>query len=293
MRLLMLLAALALAAPAYAQTGPSATGAPVMIQALPPLAEALRDYLLGTDYPEAFGDTYYRVRIENLVIYDITGDGSPELIAHVFPYYRQSATILIYRLTQDGAIERVMEGLAPGPLVPVSGELIDSHVLRSGVDFSIGGQTDSAEEALDFARRGAAGFGGFVAYRGFFHADSRAGPTYFVDMTGAELPAGVNSCDGFEFSPVRQIETGFVSGASDRPLLAAWTGEEIYFYEISGVSAGGFLRKRVWVAPAPEAMQGVSRTPDGWMTLLGPDGAARAVALQCDGGRCQIAMGSD
>ncbi|MGB7904594.1 MAG: hypothetical protein WCF43_07875, partial [Steroidobacteraceae bacterium] len=69
-------------------------------QALPPEAEAVQKYILENDYPERFKDTTYRTRIEDLLIVDVDGDGAKEVVVSFHPHYRQSPTVVIYRLDE-------------------------------------------------------------------------------------------------------------------------------------------------------------------------------------------------
>ena len=96
-------------------------------------------YLLeedGGNFPELFGEAYYRVKVKAAQVVDLDGDGITEVIVGLTPHYRQSPTIIIFQLI-DGQVHRVKEGLAPGPLQHVSGNYIDSHTVEaSGVDIS-------------------------------------------------------------------------------------------------------------------------------------------------------------
>ncbi len=94
------------------------------------------------EYPEEFGDTTYRTKIENVVVADLDGDGQPEVTVRFIPHYHRSPTVVIYRVAPDMTVTRVTEGLAPGPLVPVTGDFLDSHTLGEGADITIGDGED-------------------------------------------------------------------------------------------------------------------------------------------------------
>jgi hypothetical protein len=44
-------------------------------QTLPPRITAVQKYILERDYPEVFGDTHYKTKVQNAVIADLDGDG--------------------------------------------------------------------------------------------------------------------------------------------------------------------------------------------------------------------------
>src|SRR5262249_46911000 len=113
-----------------------------------PRVEALKKYLLEKDYPEAFGDTRYHARVENILDVDINNDGKKELVVQYNPHYRQSAVVIIYRVSPELELTRVTEGLAPGPLQKLSGDYLDSHGLGQSADFTVGqGQVKPGETA--------------------------------------------------------------------------------------------------------------------------------------------------
>lgn len=222
---------------------------------LPPEAEAVRKYILESDYPEVLQGTHYRTRIENLIIADVDNDGRNDVTVQFLPHYRQSATVVFYRVSESTEVTRVVEGLAPGPLQAISGDFLDSHVLGLGVDFSIADSQGSAE-AGDTARKLALGhFGGLVAYASFFHADARAGKGAFIDLTHIQDLPESRSCESFEFSRTREIAVGKLKGRNQN-YLAAWVGNEIYIYLIRAFRDDGLLDKKSWVRRAPSGFQG-------------------------------------
>lgn len=218
-----------------------------------PRLEAVRKYILEEDYPEVFGKTDYKTRIENVLDVDIDNDGAKEIVIQYFPHYRQSAPIIIYKIDSAMKVTRVTEGLAPGPLQKLSSDYLDSHNLGMAVDFEISGGKSDPEAILQTAEK--TGMGGLVAYDSFFHMDSRKGPVSYIDMRGVKLP-GKHDCSEFEFSRVRQIAVGHLREDPKMNYLAAWVGDEIYVYLIRGISDQGLLDKKLWVIKAPHGFTG-------------------------------------
>lgn len=221
-----------------------------------PRIEAFKKYILEKDYPEAFGDTRYHARIENVLDVDIDNDGKKELVVQYYPHYRQSATVIIYRVSAELELTRVTEGLAPGPLRKLSGDYLDSHELGQAVDFTAGQGPGKAGEADKVLQVALSKFGGVVSYHSFYHADMWKGPAYYLGMTNTELPSHAQDCSSFEFSRVSQIAAGGLREDSSKNYLAAWVGDEIYVYLIRGVSSQGMLDKKLWVVKAPAGFKG-------------------------------------
>lgn len=222
--------------------------------ALSPEAEAVRRYILEKEYLEVFGDVHYRVRVQNLVIADLDNDGQNDVILHVQPHYRQSATILVFKISKDLTVKRVAEGLAPGPLRPLSGDYLDSHETGNAVDFSVPSDSDTHNRDTVIAttlKQSA----NIVAYRNFFHMDARAGMGSYIDMTNVSGASADKTCNDFEFSTVRELAVGHLSG-QERNVLAAWVGEEIWVYSIERVRQDGLLEKKRWIVKAPPAFSG-------------------------------------
>ena len=216
--------------------------------------EAAKKYILENDYPEVFGTDQYKTRIEGILDVDIDNDGSREIVILYFPHYRQSASIVIYKISPELKVSRVTEGLAPGPLQKVSGEYLDSHNLGMAVDFEIPAGSFTPEDVLQIASK--SGMFGLVAYDSFFHMDGRHGPPSFIDMRGVSLPSAKHDCESFEFSHVKQIAAGHLREDSTQNYLAAWVGDEIYVYLIRGVSKEGLLNKKPSVIKAPHGFKG-------------------------------------
>lgn len=210
----------------------------------PPEIIALQDYLLHQDYPELFGDKAYRLEIRNILISDVDGDGYTEMVVHYQPHYRQSPTIVFYQLSGNFEVTRVIEGLAPGKLVPVSKQYNDSHMVGSGIDFtgsdSTGSSSFTRETLVKFLQLN--GFGNYVLYQNFVHVDGRShtsGPT-FVDMEHLIQSEDTVDCEYFEFEPVREISMAVADGIQ---YLAAWVGSQLYLYHIAGFTEQGLIDK--------------------------------------------------
>ena|SRR5579863_880901 len=219
-----------------------------------PRLEALKKYILDKDYPEVFGDANYKTRIEGVLDVDIDNDGSKEFVVQYFPHYRQSPPIVIYKVSADLEVKKVTEGLAPGPLQPLSGDYLDSHNLGMAVDFELQGPKSAPQEVLGVAAK--SGMTGLVAYDQFFHMDGRSGSPSFIDMRGVKVPMGKRDCAGFEFSRVKQIAAGGLQEDSKRNYLAAWVADEIWVYLIRGISQKGLLDKQLWVIKVPKGFAG-------------------------------------
>jgi hypothetical protein len=216
--------------------------------------EALKKYILENDYPEVFGKDNYKTRIEGVLDADIDNDGSQEIVVLYYPHYRQSAPIVIYKISSDLKVKRVPEGLAPGPLQKVSGDYLDSHTLGMAVDFEVPGGTAHLETVLKATST--SGMNGLVIYDSFFHMDGRSGSPAIIDMRGVKLPSKNHDCGSFEFSRVKQIAAGHLREDSSNNYLAAWVGDEIYVYMIHGISNQGMLDKKLWVIQAPKGFNG-------------------------------------
>jgi len=90
---------------------------------LPPEIVSVQKYIIEKDYPEVIGGQHYKTRIESALIADLANDGHKQVIIQYFCHYRQSALIVIYQVDgETGQVARVMEGLAPGPVQPISGD---------------------------------------------------------------------------------------------------------------------------------------------------------------------------
>lgn len=217
---------------------------------------AVTNFMLTKDYPEFFGDKPYHIKIEDIFDADVLNDGTHDVVVHVIPSYRQSATILIYEIVADGGIRRITEGLAPGPLVPVTGDYIDSHTLGEGVDLTAGDKQNDTSARQKLIEVGLKQFGGFVSYKNFFHADGRKGPAWYLDMSDVDSPLEGKTCGNFEFSPVDAVVAGKISGADEGIYLVAKVGKQLYIYLINGSKDGIYLNKKLLIVPLPNDFSG-------------------------------------
>lgn len=228
-----------------------AVAASAQQERLPREIQAVRKHILERDYPELFASKIYRTKIENVLIADLDRDGNPEVVVLFVRHYRQSAPIVIYRLSEDLSVTRVKEGLAPGPLVPLSGAYLDSHEPSQAADFSLDTKDglpdrDKAVKALIASK-----FGGLVEYRTFFHADSRTGELAYVDMRHADIPSDKNNCEEFEFSRVDAIAAGALEEKRTKTYLAARVGAELWLYHIAEFLPNGLVRKELRIEKVP------------------------------------------
>ena len=213
-----------------------------------PKVEAVKAYLLNgkEDYPEVFGDKPYRMRVNNAIEADIDGDGEDEVVLHVTPHFLQSPTIIIFKVTKSLDVTRVIEGLAPGPLVSLSGDFLDSHTLGEAVDFTIGIDQKDPVKRREVVRLSLENMGGVVEYRNFIHMDGRKGKGSYVDMTNLEKLPTKESCENFEFSMPDEVAVKPKKDDSGNYLLAQ-VGKSVYSYKIHKIREDGFLDKTLTV----------------------------------------------
>jgi len=221
-----------------------------------PKVEAVKSYLLNGkgDYPEVFGDTPYRMRVNSAIEADIDGDGEDEVVLHVTPHYLQSPTIIIFRVTKDMEVTRVIEGLAPGPLVALTGDFLDSHALGEAVDFTIGTDQSNPEKRREVVILTLEKMGSVVEYRNFIHMDGRKGKGTYVDMTGLEELPSMETCENFEFSMPDEVAVMPKNDGTGNHLLAR-VGNVVYSYKIHKIRGDGFLDKTLTVIPSKPANQ--------------------------------------
>ena len=225
---------------------------------LPPELSAVREYILKKDYPELFKDKYYRVKAENMIFVDVDNDGRNDVVAHYNPHYRQSAPIVFYRVSRGMKVTQVKEGLAPGPLVPLTGAYLDSHTLAMALDLTVkykGNRVDPVARHK-FIKNISKSSGGVVAYKNFIHTDGRSGTGVYIDMTHINNPPKSKNCESFEFSKVRQVAVGRLKG-KNKNYLVAWVGNKLYIYLIRRFSGDGFIDKQRWVRTVPKGFQGL------------------------------------
>lgn len=215
-----------------------------------PRFKAVQKYLSQKDdYPELFKNKPYRVKVEGIAIGDLDADGQAEVALQLKPHYRQSPTIVIFRVDNNMKVTRVVEGLAPGPLIPVSGDYLDSHTLGLGVD--VGVKIDdkkikvSKEKILNEMINT---HGGVVKYSNWYHLDHRLGKKMYIDMSHAEAYDDKHNCEGFEFSTVKHIQMATRKGKPGLYLLAL-VGKTLYAYKINKFLENGLMEKTLEVFP--------------------------------------------
>lgn len=213
--------------------------------------DLVKDFILKHDYPEKFKDTVYHVKINDALVSPVLNDNTRDVVVLVTPNYLQSATILIYEISDDKIVKRVAEGLAPGPLVPLTGAYLDSHTLGEAVDIGLKDKQGDPNSRKIFIKTTFDKFGGVVAYANFFHVDGREGPAWFIDMSDSQSPLEGKDCSKFEFSSVDAIVSGQIDGATAHDYLVAKVGKNLYVYFINGLTDEKFLNKKSWVVPVP------------------------------------------
>lgn len=225
--------------------------APSHAEELLPKVKAVQQYLLkaGNDYPEVFGEDSYRMKINNAIVADVDDDGEEEVVLHVTPHYLQSPTIMIFRVSKNLHVKRVIEGLAPGPLRPTSMDFLDSHTLGAGVDLTLGKDQANPAKRKAFIRATLKEMGGVVEYRNFIHMDGRKGRGMYIDMSGLDKPPTESTCESFEFSMPDAVTVLKEDDGSGNYLLAM-VGDKIYAYKIHKISSDGFLEKTLKILPA-------------------------------------------
>ena len=229
---------------------------------LPREIEAIRKYIMDKEYPELF-DKPYRVKLENALIVDLDNDGRMEVVALFSPHYRQSPPLVIYRLSKRYKVKRIKEGLAPGELVPVTGDYLDSHTLGMAIDFDLSDKQNDPKARKSMRDISLKEFGNVVEYRNFFHADGRKGKGTYIDMSHIKNVPGGKSCERFEFSRIEDISAGHLRGDAKHNYLAASVRNRIYAYRIDGFTKKGFLKKKLWVLPKPKDFKEFLPAEDG------------------------------
>jgi hypothetical protein len=205
---------------------------------------------------------------------DLDRDGTTEAIAWVRPALRQTPTLLVFRRKADGTgWERIVEGLAPGRLRAVSGQLEDTHVHRVAVDL-VAGDGSRASNARVLGAAASTGMS-LVAYDGFLHGDTRVAARFVIDLSAWALPKGTdNTCEKFEFSQPVSVVVGSIGGDSASSYLAALTEQDITVYRIRAIAADGRLSVESWMQPKPRGARELALDASGNITVIGSEGHA-------------------
>jgi len=207
------------------------------------------------------------------ILVDVDRDGRDEAVIWIRPSLRQTPTILIFRQIEQDRWERVLEGLAPGRLQPVSRRLKDSHVYRVGVDLVAGDGSPASTQRVLAA--GAARGMSMVAYNGFLHADMRKAAAFVVDLTLWALPKdAVVTCESFEFSQPEGVAFGSLDGGGQQPYLIALTEHDVTIYRVDSIASDGRLKIVSWMRPRPAGTLGVARDSAGNAQFVRAEGSA-------------------
>lgn len=215
----------------------------------PPRFQAAMDYLLDKDYPELFANKPYRMRPTGFDIGDLDGDGVDEIVVSFNPHYLQSPTVMIFKVDNKMKVTRIKEGLAPGPLVPVTGDYLDSHVLGEGVDFTVDKKSMADQKMRQSLILAAVKtMGNIVAYKNFMHSDTRKGKGMYIDMQHITNLPKDKTCESFQFSEVKQIKIGRKKGEKNGYILAV-VGDKAYIYQIKRFRSDGLIDKSLKIVP--------------------------------------------
>jgi hypothetical protein len=193
---------------------------------------------------------------------------------------------VIYRVTPDLVVTRVKEGLAPGPLAPLTGAYLDSHTLGEAADLDLAAQQGDTKVRRKFVETALGHFGDVVEYVNFIHVDSRAGTGTYIDMTGLAVPPKTNTCEDFEFAPVQQISAGTISALGSGNVLAAWVEGEVYLYRIKSFLPSGLLDKETWSVKVAADFHGFAPGAGGSLRYVAAAGRGEPFVVQCQGNHC-------
>lgn len=209
-----------------------------------------------------------QVSVKDIRLLDIDGDGRPEAFVWIQPRARQTPTILVYTYDSSQGAHRLLEGLVPGRLQPVTDDLVDDHTLGIGMDFVAG--SDSQPGDYDRLASIAADSGmSLVRYATFLHVDVREGFVDFVDLADRALPTtDTKTCADFEFSPVEAIAVGRVPGKGATRYLVALTNDDVTLYHFRGIRPDGRLVKETAIQPRPRDVTGLATSADGVVQLV-------------------------
>lgn len=219
---------------------------------------------------EGFSDIPGLVRVRDIVLLDVNGDGAPEAFVWIEPHVRQTPTILAYSYDVQHGARHLLEGLVPGRPQLLSGTLIDDHTMGFGIDMTF--DADKGQPALDFmVDNGVQHHMSVVFYRTFIHVDGRAKFLSMADLSSWKLPVDTKTCEAFEFSPVEALAAGTLTGGGQQYLVAL-TASDITIYQFRGIRSNGMFDKKSWVRPRPTNVAGLTMTSAGVVALRTQDG---------------------
>jgi len=207
------------------------------------------DYLIKKDYPEVFNKKSYQFRPVNWQIVDIDNDGTIEVFLQTFPHYTQSPTITIFKIDKNDSVTRVVEGFAPGHLIPLSDEddYFSPHSTGTALDAQL--ESPNPEKLLLFGKAGLRFGMSCVLYKNFVHSDKRDSKT-FLDLSYLDDYPNENSCASFQFSKPEEIAAGSIKGKSNKYFIAR-IANDLFCYEIKGFENDGLINKTVTIVKAP------------------------------------------
>ncbi|MDH5718931.1 MAG: hypothetical protein OEZ22_14990 [Spirochaetia bacterium] len=214
--------------------------------------ESIQKYFANkNDYPELFKDNPYRLNITDVSIGDLDSDNQKEVVIAVKPHFRQSPTVIIFKVDKQMKLKRVIEGLAPGSLQKISGDYLDSHTtgLATDIKLSTGKEKHIITKENDKERLNVIKiFGGVVQYRNWYHVDKRSGKGLYIDMRHINLENNMDNCINFEFSTVKDIEI-LPDKDNSGNSLHVWVDDKIYVYKIQKFLNNGLLEKTLKIFP--------------------------------------------
>lgn len=207
------------------------------------------DYLLNVDFPEIFNNKSYQFRPVNWQIIDIDNDGNVEVFLQTYPHYTQSPTITIFKINKNDSVTRIIEGLAPGHLIPLSDkdDYFSPHSTGTAIDAQL--DKNEPEKLLKFANASLKFGMSCVLYKNFIHTDKKDSNT-FLDLTYLNDYSNENTCEQFQFSMPEEIIAGKVKRAANK-FFVAKIGDEFFCYEIKGFENNVNIKKTISIIKVP------------------------------------------
>jgi hypothetical protein len=247
----------------------------------PPEVEAVLRYAVGPDHPEVAFGREYPLRVRGFGVRDIDGDGVTDVVLWTDPHLLQSPTLTLYSVDESGTVTRAIEGLVPGPLVPATGALADTHVMGLGVDFPVGAVPgDGAADITQLAQKSLGRGLHTVLYRDFLHTDGRGGQRGYVDLSRAD-PLGTDRiCGTFEFAPIESLAVGSLREDREGGYVVAATSGRLYLYRIDAIRPDGLLEKQTWVVDQPPGYVQLTTSDDGVVEYESADGPRHPVSRE-------------